>query len=172
MTTTIPHEIRELVLELGPVEWGTTPEHDAEGHGNHVRESVEMTMQHFNIEGPTMMHGLYLAGTETVVCHSGMSPNSSTIARILTVLWNKFHEELASPPPTSPSDDRKAALDELITGDADLYDVQRRGEYVPPMRTASARITGDKDRATQSRDRKSTRLNSSHTDISRMPSSA
>ena len=42
------------------------------------------------------------------------------------------------------------ALDELIAGDADLYDLQRRGEYVPPMRTASARITGDKDRATQS----------------------
>lgn len=45
-------------------------------------------------------------------------------------------------------DTRNAALDALIAGDTDLYDVQRRGEYVPPMRTASARIKGDKDRET------------------------
>lgn len=48
------------------------------------------------------------------------------------------------------NDARKTALDALIAGDADLYDVQRRGEYVPPMQTASARIKGDKDRAIQS----------------------
>jgi len=45
---------------------------------------------------------------------------------------------------------RAEAMGVLIPGDADLYDMQRRGGYVPPMRTASARIKGDKDRSAQS----------------------
>lgn len=50
----------------------------------------------------------------------------------------------------APDCSRGRAMDDLIAGDADLYDVQRRGEYVPPMRNASARIKGDKDRSIQS----------------------
>jgi len=41
------------------------------------------------------MHGLYIGGSDTVLCHTGTSPNSPTHARILTVLWNRFVEEAA-----------------------------------------------------------------------------
>ena len=55
--------------------------------------------------------------------------------------------------------------------DAELRDLVNSGQIVPQIyafRTARNQIGGEVVRA----DRKSTRLNSSHTDISRMPSSA
>lgn len=87
-----PHELRELLLQIGKVEWGTTPEHDAGGHGEHIRESVEKTAEHFGQTGPQKMHGLYLEGTSTVLCHTGTSPNSPDIARVLTGAWNWLWE--------------------------------------------------------------------------------
>jgi hypothetical protein len=88
IVASIPPELKDLLLKLGKAEWGTTHEHDAAGHGAHVRESVEQTAEHFGQIGPQKMHGLYLEGTDTVLCHIGTSPNSPDIARLLTGSWN------------------------------------------------------------------------------------
>lgn len=86
-------EMQKAALAIGPVEWGMTHEHTAEEHAVHVQKSVEITAEHFAQEGPQKMHGLYVAGSETVIGHTGTSPNSPTHARILTALWNSFVEE-------------------------------------------------------------------------------
>lgn len=88
----LPDDIAETVLKLGPVEWGQTEAKDAEGHGASVKNSVELTAAHFQQEGPQVMNGLYLAGEETVVCHTGTSPNSAQVARALTGAWNLMHD--------------------------------------------------------------------------------
>lgn len=89
---TIPRDLAELVVHIGKAEWGSTPEHDADGHADHVRESVRITAEHFGQTEPQKMHGLYVEGTETVVCHTGTGPNSPQIARALTGAWNYLHE--------------------------------------------------------------------------------
>jgi hypothetical protein len=106
----LPPEIAELVLRLGKVEWGQTGLHDAEGHGAHVTESVRITAEHFEQEGPQSMHGLYLEGTETVVCHTGTSPNSPQVARALAGAWNWLVDQAATLPsePLPASQEEKA----------------------------------------------------------------
>lgn len=87
----IPREIAELALELGEVEWGATAELVAAEHIADFTETLRLTREHFNYEDvPVQLHGLYLKGAETVVCHTGTSPNSPTIARTLAGLWNNF----------------------------------------------------------------------------------
>ena len=88
-----PLDLAEIVASLGPAEWGTTEAFDADGHAAHIKNSVEETARNFQQEGPQMMHGLYLEGTCTVVCHTGTSPNSPQIARALTGAWNRLVEE-------------------------------------------------------------------------------
>ena len=87
----IPAEIVECVLRIGLVEWGATAPHDADGHSAHVRSSVIETAAHFGQTEPQPMNGLYVEGTETVLCHTGTSPNSPTTARALTAAWNALH---------------------------------------------------------------------------------
>lgn len=89
----IPAEIAEVVLKIGEAEWGATAALDAEGHAAHVRESVEITAKHFDQTEPQPMNGLYLAGTDIVICHTGTSPNSAQIARALTGAWNRLYHE-------------------------------------------------------------------------------
>ena len=72
----IPEDILAHVAKLGRVEWGQTHAHDAEGHGAHVAESVRKTAEAFDQTGDQHMHGLWLEGTETVLCHTGTSPNA------------------------------------------------------------------------------------------------
>lgn len=84
----LPDDIAETVIKLGPVEWGQTDPKDANGHGESVKNSVELTAAHFQQEGLQPMNGLYLVGEETVVCHTGTSPNSAQVARALTGAWN------------------------------------------------------------------------------------
>jgi len=91
----IPPEIAEVVLKVGRAEWGATDAMDGEGHAECMAKSVKLTEQHFGLNGPQPMHGLYVEGTGTVVCHTGMSPNSANIARALTGAWNLLHEEIA-----------------------------------------------------------------------------
>jgi hypothetical protein len=88
-------------LAIGKVEWGATAALDAEQHAAHVKKSVEMTAEFFEQDGPQPMHGLYMAGDDIVICHTGTSPNSPTHARILMALWNRFVEEAerAAKPP-------------------------------------------------------------------------
>lgn len=84
----LPAEIAELVNRVGRAEWGATAAHDADGHGQHVADSVRMTAAHFEQTEPQPMNGLYVEGTETVICHTGTSPNSAAIAQALTGAWN------------------------------------------------------------------------------------
>lgn len=84
----IPDDILNHVAKLGKVEWGQTPAHDAEGHGAHVADIVQMTSEHFCQTEDQHMHGLYLEGTETVLCHTGTSPNAPQTTRALVGAWN------------------------------------------------------------------------------------
>jgi hypothetical protein len=85
-------EMQRAALSIGRVEWGSTRELDAQGHADQTKTSVEITANNFEQDGLQKMHGLYVAGTETVLCHTGTSPNSPTHARIMTALWNHFVE--------------------------------------------------------------------------------
>jgi hypothetical protein len=89
-------EMQKAALAIGHVEWGTTHALDADGHADHVRNSVEITSETFGQTGHQEMHGLYVKGGETVIGHTGTSPNSPTHARILTALWNGFVDEAAT----------------------------------------------------------------------------
>lgn len=88
----LPIDIAELVIRIGRAEWGQTEAHDAEGHAAHIAESVRITADHFQQDEPQHMHGLYIEGTGTVICHTGTSPNSPQIARALTGAWNRLHD--------------------------------------------------------------------------------
>jgi len=92
----IPDDIREIVLKVGIAEWGQTEAFDADGHANHVAESVKLTTAYFDQSGPQHMHGLYIEGSGTVICHTGTSPNSPQIARALTGAWNWLHEQASA----------------------------------------------------------------------------
>jgi len=95
-------EMQKAARAIGHVEWGTTHKHDADGHADHIRKSVEITAETFGQTKKQKMHGLYAKGTETVIGHTGTSPNSPTHARILTALWNKFVDDaLSSSEPTN-----------------------------------------------------------------------
>jgi uncharacterized protein YfaS (alpha-2-macroglobulin family) len=99
----IPTDLAKLVINIGVAEWGSTHAETADGHADHVRESVRKTAEHFGQTEPQQMHGLYIAGTETVICHTGTSPNSPQIARALTGAWNNLVELSAAAlkaPPT------------------------------------------------------------------------
>lgn len=84
----IPEDIASHVLRLGRVEWGQTHAHDAEGHGAHVAESVRKTADTFGQTEGQHMHGLWLEGTETVLCHTGTSPNAPKTTQALVGAWN------------------------------------------------------------------------------------
>ena len=89
---TLPPDLAKCVLDVGKVEWGATDPHDADGHADHIRTSVNLTAEHFQQAEPQQMHGLYIEGTGTVICHTGTSPNSPRTAQLLTGAWNWFHD--------------------------------------------------------------------------------
>lgn len=100
----IPSAIAEQVLSMGRVEWGATAEFDQAGHLEHLAESLRLTRENFNYEDvPVPMHGLYLEGTGTVLCHTGTSPNSSANAQALTGAWNWLYEQCAAQTSPTPS---------------------------------------------------------------------
>ena len=85
----LPKNLQEQILSMGRVEWGATAALVEDEHIEHLRESLKSTREHFNFEDtPVRMHGVYLEGTETVLCHTGTSPNSPTNAQILAGIWN------------------------------------------------------------------------------------
>jgi hypothetical protein len=77
----IPKELEDLLMTLGKVEWGATAALDAEGHAQHIAKSVTNSAKHFEQEGPQPMHGLYLDGTEIVVCHTGGGVMAAILSR-------------------------------------------------------------------------------------------
>jgi hypothetical protein len=99
----LPADIAKHVLSLGRVEWGQTHAHDADGHGEHVARSVRLTAETFGQEGDQHMHGLWLAGTETVLCHTGTSPNAPKTTQALVGAWNWLVDQASTPPATSPA---------------------------------------------------------------------
>lgn len=102
----IPADIAEHVRKIGRVEWGQTPAHDAEGHGRHVADSVRMTAAHFGQTEDQHMHGLWLEGTETVLCHTGTSPNAPMTTRALVGAWNWLVDQSeAAATPKAPATD-------------------------------------------------------------------
>jgi Lar family restriction alleviation protein len=103
----IPEDIVTAVTAVGEVEWGSTPAHDADGHADHVRDSVNMTAEHFGQDGPQEMHGLYLKGTDIVLCHTGTSPNSPQHARALAGAWNHLVARADAIRATPDSDEKE-----------------------------------------------------------------
>lgn len=90
----IPLSVVEQVLNMGRVEWGATAKFNDQGHIAHLAESLRKTRAHYGYDDvPCAMHGLYLEGTETVLAHTGTSPNSGANAQALTGAWNWLHGE-------------------------------------------------------------------------------
>ena len=98
MTTTIailkaalPDDIVERVLAIGRVEWGTSHYQTDEQHVDDFRDTLRITREHFKREERvTAIHGLFLAGSNTILANTGNSPNSPQHARILTGVWNQL----------------------------------------------------------------------------------
>lgn len=98
----IPTDVITSILSIGRVEWGATEEKSSEDHLIDLDDTLRMTREYFDLEDvPVAMHGVYIEGSEVVVCHTGTSPNSPQHARILTGAWNRLHE-LALALSTSP----------------------------------------------------------------------
>tara|TARA_R110000764_G_C10926200_1_gene374463 strand:+ start:600 stop:923 length:324 start_codon:yes stop_codon:yes gene_type:complete len=89
-------EMFAAALAIGPVEWGSTGELSISKHLEHTKASIKNTAENFGQTGKQSMHGLYVEGSKTVLCHTGTSPNSPTHARILTALWNSFVSDALS----------------------------------------------------------------------------
>jgi hypothetical protein len=104
MSDSVLKEMQHAAVSIGRVDWGSTHALDASGHAGQTKSSVETTAEKFEQEGPQEMHGLYLSGTETVLCHTGTSPNSPTHARIMTALWNHFVENAEAALKEGPTD--------------------------------------------------------------------
>lgn len=104
----IPADIAEHVLSLGRVEWGQTHAHDAEGHGRHVADSVRITAANFGQDGDQRMHGLWLAGTETVLCHTGTSPNAPKTTQAIVGAWNWLVDQASGAPVPDATQTREA----------------------------------------------------------------
>jgi len=109
----LPPEIAEHVLSLGKVEWGQTPAHDAEGHGEHVARSVRLTAQTFGQTEDQHMHGLWLAGTETVLCHTGTSPNAPKTTQALVGAWNWLVDQASASPEPVPATNQAGEVERL-----------------------------------------------------------
>jgi len=87
------NEMYAAALKIGRADWGSTGELSVEEHKAHLVASIENTAKSFEQTGPQAMHGVYIEGTNTVICHTGTSPNSPNHARIMAALWNRFVEE-------------------------------------------------------------------------------
>lgn len=88
----------EAAKALGGVEWVGTEAKSDDAHLDDFREILAMTRTKHSIgEGPREMHGVYLKGTGTVVCHTGTSPNSASHARIIVGLLNYVVSALKEP---------------------------------------------------------------------------
>jgi hypothetical protein len=93
----IPHDIQEQVLAMGRAEWGATEAQSADEHLADFAKTLRITREHFNLEDvPVQMHGLYLEANETVLCHTGTSPNSPANAQALTGAWNWLFDQCAA----------------------------------------------------------------------------
>lgn len=64
-------------------EWGATAPQNDEQHVEDFKISLRKTREHFGLEGPQPLHGCYVQGTDTVLCHTGTSPTAGHRARFI-----------------------------------------------------------------------------------------
>lgn len=84
----LPQDVVDSILSIGPVEWGSTDAKSDEKHVEEFANTLRLTREHFSTDGDASLHGIYIAGSNTVVAHTGTSPNSPQHARILAGAWN------------------------------------------------------------------------------------
>lgn len=90
----IPADIVKSVLALGRAEWGAVKAKPDSEHVSDFISTLRLTREHFDLgDDDRQMHGLYVQGTDIVLCHTGISPNSSQHARALVGAWNRLHDE-------------------------------------------------------------------------------
>ena len=92
----LPHYIVEAVLKMGRVDWGAVGPKSDDEHVVDFRDSLAITREHFELKGPRYLWGVYLEGTETVLCHTGTSPNSPVNAQALCGIWNWLVEQASA----------------------------------------------------------------------------
>lgn len=95
-----PDMMKFLAKFDGDVEWGSiSPKSDAE-HVADFADTLRMTREHFNLgDAPLQLHGVYRKGTEIVICHTGISPNSAMTAQLIAGLLHsatKITDEISS----------------------------------------------------------------------------
>lgn len=96
---TIPEEIARHMVKIGRVEWGSVKAKPDAEHIADFADTLRLTRETFaNPEGDTPIHGVFLTGSETVVCHTGTSPNSPVNAQIMAGLWNSVLDQLLAAP--------------------------------------------------------------------------
>ncbi len=87
----ITEEELAYVVECGHADCGAVgPKSDAE-HTADAQSSLAKTREFFSeLPESTKLHGLYKAGTDIVMAHTGNSPKAGIRAAILIGLWNKL----------------------------------------------------------------------------------
>lgn len=94
-TKTIPADIVARMQAVGKLDWGAIAAKPDAEHVSDFAESLRVTRENFNIKGDQSLHGAYVTGSETVVCHTGTSPNSAVHAQIIVGLWNSVLDAFA-----------------------------------------------------------------------------
>lgn len=105
--TTIPDELKRRMIVVGKIEWGAVGNKTDEQHLADFADTLRITREHFQLEpGNHALNGCYQTGTETVVCHTGTSPNSAEHAKIIAGLWNSVIDAMKSEQRVAHGDDR------------------------------------------------------------------
>ena len=88
----IDDEMMGMVLSCGRGEVGVVEGKTAEEHAADLANSISLTDQEFGTSAPYDLFGVYVEGSETVLCHTGTSPNSGLRAKAMMGAWNFLHE--------------------------------------------------------------------------------
>lgn len=84
----LPDDISAALRVIGRAEWGAVPARPDAEHVANFAKTLRITREHFSTEGPQELHGVYVAGSDVVICHTGTSPNSGVHARAIVGAWN------------------------------------------------------------------------------------
>lgn len=136
----IPKEIAERILAAGPIEWGATDKQTDEQHVADMARTLELTRKEFATEGERELNGVYLKGTNTVLAHTGTSPNSPMHAKIITGLWNQLHSALKAQAEGRPANDSFVDVSGLWLckeGEHTVVKAEVGGQWIPVIRERS-----------------------------------
>lgn len=119
--TSVSQQIRELINAASqpPVEWGCVRGKTVDQHVADFRDSLSW----YTAIG-TDLHGVYLGGTETVVCHTGNGPHSEANARLITFALNNLGNLVDEIERLRTA--LQVARDELVQ----YIDFQRKSDYL------------------------------------------